>query len=243
MIRETVFTLPFGAGIPALTAIDEEASSRGTVLVLHGLGAAKETQRPEIRRLARAGFRAVAIDAPCHGERREPFLDEVLEETGRGCRGKFRILLARAVAEIPELIAWFEREYRLPVGLTGISMGGHTTFCSLLCHPFPKVAVPIIGSPEYPAAVEGQQTPESDPAALPLVPLLVVTAGEDTIVPPARARMFVESMRPRYAAFPDRLRSLEFPASGHMMREEDWKRAWEEITAWFVRYLPVEPGL
>ncbi len=236
MIEERTFRLPIGEGVPALEATDPDQPKRGVVVILHGLGATKETQRPEIRRLARAGFRAFSIDAPAHGERREAFLDTVRAETGRGERDSFRRLLARAVAEIPQVIDWCMSECRLPVGLAGISMGGHTTFCSLLQQPHPRVCVPIIGSPEYPVA--SGETPETAWPRLPRVPLLVVTAGRDTIVPPRRAREFVETLKPEYANQPERLRYLEFPESEHLMREPDWKAAWEQITDWFVRWLP-----
>lgn len=236
MLEERTYRVPIGEGVPALEAIDPEQPTRGVVLVLHGLGAKKESQRPEIRRLARAGFRALAIDAPAHGERREPFLDTVLAETGRGVRDSFRRLLARAVAEIPLVIDWCAVEYGLPIGLAGISMGGHTTFCSLLQNPHPRVAVPIIGSPEYPVA--SGETPESARARLPRVPLLAVTAGRDSIVPPGRTREFIEALKPHYGNESERLRYLEFPESEHLMREADWKTAWEQITEWFVKWLP-----
>lgn len=238
MIQERTFRLPIGEGVPALEAVDPDQKRRGVVVVLHGLGAAKELQRPEIRRLARAGFLALAIDAPAHGERREPFLDTVLAETGRGIRDAFGRLLARAVAEIPLVIGWCEAEYRLPVGLAGISMGGHTTFGSLLMKPHPKVCVPIIGSPASPVAAAEARTPEQALADLPRVPLLIVTAGRDSVVPPERARSFAQALRPGYTAFPERLRYLEFPESEHLMREQDWKAAWEQITEWFVTWLP-----
>jgi hypothetical protein len=48
----------------------------------------------------------------------------------------------------------------------------------------------------------------------------------------------VDKLRPRYAGFPERLRSLHFTESGHHMRAEDWHHAWDEIIAWFIRYLP-----
>ncbi|MFN7131245.1 MAG: hypothetical protein ACK4N5_04130, partial [Myxococcales bacterium] len=47
------------------------------VLVLHGLGASAEAQEKEVRSLAAHGFRALAVDAPHHGQRRDGFLERM----------------------------------------------------------------------------------------------------------------------------------------------------------------------
>jgi alpha-beta hydrolase superfamily lysophospholipase len=238
MTTETELLLPIGTGIPAIMARPADRPALGTVLIFHGLSATKEHQWPEIRRLAAAGFIGVVIDAPCHGGRYDPYLERVLQEGRDGNRLSFKEILHQAIREIPLLITYFTETEHLPVGISGISLGGHTAFCSLLCSPAPDVCVPLIGAPVFTVAAAGHQTPDEAFERLPTIPLLVVTAAQDTIVPPGPALELVDKLRPRYAAFPERLRSLHFTESGHHMRGEDWHHAWDEIIAWFIRYLP-----
>ena len=54
---------------------------RGTVLLYHGLGASKDSNRAELASLADKGFLAVGIDAIAHGERRATDFDH---QTGQG---------------------------------------------------------------------------------------------------------------------------------------------------------------
>src|SRR4051794_7189917 len=64
--------------VPSLvveTQGDVAPDGRGTVLLLHGLGASKELQRKEAYSLAAQGCRAVILDAVGHGERRYPDFD------------------------------------------------------------------------------------------------------------------------------------------------------------------------
>lgn len=235
MIIEENRWIPIGQGIPAIRA-RPASEAKGVVLIFHGLSAHKGHQWPEIKRLAHAGFIGVAIDSVCHGERYDPFLDKVLNDWNDN-QSAFRDLMAAAVSEIPSILEYLQETEKLPVAVSGISMGGHMAFCSLLCQPVPSVCVPLLASTHIPVPSAGNRTPEDAIDVIPTIPLLVVTAGKDDVVPPGKATEFVEKLRPRYGSDQDKIKSLQFPESAHMMREQDWNSAWDEITNWFSRWL------
>ncbi|HNW35643.1 MAG TPA: alpha/beta hydrolase [Candidatus Ozemobacteraceae bacterium] len=203
------------------------------ILVAHGLGVSKEVQRPELEKLARSGFTAVGIDAPHHGERRDEQLDAQSAATGAEAHKRFIAMVAEAAAEIPLLIEYFKTTLHARVAMTGISMGGYTTFASFMHDPRPDAAVPFLASPDWrsdpSSGTLGPDTPAgpvSRPERFSPVPLLVITAGLDTTVPPATATCFVRSLRRSYARTPERLAQIEYPRSEHMMRGDDWNDAW-----------------
>lgn len=227
----------------ASRAVSEEHRARArVVIVAHGLGVGKEVQRPELERLARAGFIAVCPDAPHHGERRDGLLDLLDSSSGTERHERFIGMVAEAAAEIPLLIEYFRNTLGARVAMTGISMGGFTTFASFMHEPRPDVAVPFLASPDW-------RAPDRRSPAFPLkgpvcrperffpVPLMAVTAGHDTTVPPEAALSFLEMLRPLYASAPDTLVHAGYPASEHMMREEDWNNAWERAIAFLNEHL------
>jgi uncharacterized protein len=71
------------AGVPALLrhrGSPERAMERGTVLLYHGFGGAKERVDYHAAALAAAGFLAVSLDAVGHGERRYPNFDVIFND-------------------------------------------------------------------------------------------------------------------------------------------------------------------
>jgi len=240
-------TLKLGtAAIPLLmarrAASEADCAVSRVVIVAHGLGVGKEVQRPELERLAKAGFIAVCPDAPHHGERRDGLLERLEASTGAERHERLIGMVSEAASEIPLLIAHFRYSLGARVAMTGISMGGFTTFASFLHEPRPDVAIPFLASPDW-------RTQEQRKAGFPLkgparspgrffpVPLLAVTAGLDTVVPPDAAVSFMETLRPMYATAPGSLVHIDYPSSEHMMREDDWNDAWERAIAFLNTYL------
>ncbi|HOT29545.1 MAG TPA: alpha/beta fold hydrolase [Candidatus Ozemobacteraceae bacterium] len=212
------------------------------VIVAHGLGVDKEVQRPELERLARAGFIAVCPDAPHHGERRDGLLERLDASTGTERHERFIGMVSEAASELPLLIDHFRHSLGGRVAVAGISMGGFTTFASFLHDPRPDVAILFLASPDW-------RTPDQRLAGLPPkgpvcnpdrffpVPLMAVTAGCDTVVPPDETVSFMETLRPLYAAAPGSLLHAGYPSSGHMMRENDWDDAWERAILFLNEHL------
>lgn len=209
-----------------------ESRPARVVIVAHGLGVSKEVQCPELERLARAGFIAVSLDAPHHGERRDGQLELLDAATGAEHHERLIAMIAEAAAEIPLLIEYFRCTFAARVAMIGISMGGFTTFASFMHEPRPDVAIPFLGSPDWRAPGHPDDVPPAGPVCSPErffpIPLLAVTAGLDTTVPPAAAVSFLEKLRPLYETKPELLAHIGYPHSEHMMRGDDWDDAWRK---------------
>ncbi|RKH35239.1 hypothetical protein D7Y13_02585 [Corallococcus praedator] len=203
---------------------------RGTVVLLHGLGASKEVQRPEAYLLARRGYVAVILDAVGHGERRHPdfehrFAPERMADS-------FAELVAQAAAELPTVLGVLaEQGWSRPgaVGACGISMGGAMLFGAIEAGAVLDAAVSVVAPPPRAHAHLARYFP---------TPLLLQTAGADTLVPASNARAFHHALTPRYASAPERLRFVEHDGEGHMFSEAGWGRVWDEALGWFDRFLP-----
>lgn len=233
-----------GHGIPAIGCFPHPKKEKPgkVVLVCHGLGVSKEVQKPELERLAAAGYRAFAIDAPHHGERLSGLVKEMDEVDPERANEIFRKIVGQAVVEIPALVTYFRNQEKADVALIGISMGGFTAFGSALLDPKPKVCIPIIASPSFriPTEIGGEgagKNPEEHPHRFADMALLAITAGLDKVVRPEPARTLVGLLRKTFAEKKDRYFNCHFPDSGHFMRQEDWNEAWDGVVEWLDRYL------
>jgi hypothetical protein len=235
-----------GPRVPALVTREENAPKSAAVLFLHGLSASKEVQAREAASLAHAGLTAVTLDAPHHGARRSPLLDAIMAATGAPAHAILLRMLREAIGEIPRVVDHLLREGYGPIGIAGISMGAFTALGAAAADPRLAVIVSILGSPDW-WPPKGQiddaarpwldEAPVRRPERFPPRPLLIANAGRDESVPPEPARRFAAALEPHYAPFPERLRYIEYPESGHFMREEDWNDMWGNTVEWLTRHL------
>jgi uncharacterized protein len=228
------------AGAPALVLAEgdpAQAAGRGAVLVYHGLGGHKAVQRPELERLARAGLLAVGVDAVGHGARRWPDFEARLGTADEAERA-FSQVVRQTAAEVPQVVnALLARRWGLPgrVGVTGVSLGAFVAYGAAVAERRLGAVVAFEGSPEW-----GDDEPGSPHLVLDRffpVPLLSVTAGQDTVVPPAAVLRLHAALERRYATAPERLVLRSYPASGHRMEPRDWEAAWGEAVPWLTRFL------
>ncbi len=249
-MKESTIRIPtLLGGAPALVIRRGGGQQRfkGCVLVYHGLGANKEVQRPELTSLAAAGFVAVGVDAPHHGERQDGRLDRLASAAADPHYEVMRIV-DRAASEIPAIVSFCLRSYPgCNVGVSGISLGGFIAYGAVVADSRIKACVPIIGSPDW-SSTEGPNSREMQ-KLLPRSPvnfpdrfapcaLLAANAGKDTSVPPQAARKFCKTLKSYYNnGSADRLQYIEYPESEHLMRESDWKDLWRQTLAWFEQYL------
>jgi uncharacterized protein len=243
MTREQTISVPTPRGQAPLLLSRPAGTALGTILVYHGLGACKETQRPECRILADAGFVAVGVDAWGHGARRLPDFESVVSGPD-----SHRALLEMVLFSVEELSAIVDAlRARLgdaagPLGIVGISFGGYIAFEAARRERRLRLAIPILGSPDWTVGARGDEwmldrSPHLSADAFAPTALLIINAGLDENVPPAAARSFAEALAPHYRDTPDRLRYLEYPGSGHFMREQDWRDAWVTCVDWARRFL------
>lgn len=219
---------------PALIARSTEGPLPA-VLWYHGLSVDKDIHRPELERIARAGFLAVGIDAAGHGERRLPDLEERFAGPRQEIEPLLFELIGQTVKEVPEIVdALIESGLAVPgkIGIAGISMGGYIVYGSVVAEPRLHLAVAVLGSPEW-------SHPESPHLRLDRffpTALLSITAGLDESVPPQAARRLHDQLAPFYRGSPERLRYRELEGAPHLMGAEDWAITMQEMIEWLGRF-------
>jgi dienelactone hydrolase len=204
------------------------------VLFYHGFTVDKQAQLPELNTLAAAGYLAIGVDAAGHGERRLPDFEQHFG--GSDHRQRLFELVAETVAELPAVVdamvdAGMVKADRLAIA--GVSMGGHICYGAAVTEPRFCVVAPILGSPCWPRPDSPHlQTGKFFPKAV-----LSQTAGGDEIVSPDGARALHEELPRLYGEASRRLRYVEFPESGHEMRDEDWHTAMNNLLQWLSVHL------
>ena len=220
-------------GVPLLLAAPEgRRDALPLVLWFHGLGAGKDVHRPELERVAAAGFLAVGVDAAGHGERRLPDLDERIAAPLEDARRTMLELADATAAEVPAVVRRLAGDGLADAGrvaLVGISMGGYLVYRAVMTHPPVRAAVAILGSPEWP----GDASPHRRPEAFHWVALLSVTAERDANVPPAAARRLHRELAANHPD-PRRVRYVELPGAQHLMSAEHWATAMDETLRWLT---------
>lgn len=241
MSEYTLSTEPLAEDIPALLVAPAKSDAdMPLVIVLHPLGSRKEKMLPGLLAFARAGFKAVAIDAEWHGEREGAEERETrLQADFFGASAAMIESTARDVSRVLDALG-AER-----AGIHGISLGGYTVFAALLTEPRLIAASVAIGSPDWAGPLRayglGPGNPLYDRAAatsplnllpglLPPRPLLMQHGTLDETVPVDGVIALEERLRSLYAAAPERLRLELYPGLGHSYPDDMERRAVEWMT-------------
>ncbi|WP_414662042.1 alpha/beta hydrolase family protein [Horticoccus sp. 23ND18S-11] len=162
---ETAFSFDAEAGERVPGLLVKSATSNGrrpVVIVLHGTGGNKESQRALLAELARDGFAAVAIDGRFHGARAKAgkeaksaeYVGAILERfrTGRGYP-----FFYDTAWDVMRLIDYLETRADVDprrIGAIGFSKGGIETYLAAAIDPRIAVAVPCIGVQSFRWALE-----------------------------------------------------------------------------------------
>lgn len=228
-------------GVPLLlvsAGAPTDAARRGTVLLIHGLGANKEGNRLELDRLAQAGFLAIGLDAFGHGERRYDDFDARFNRPDREHR--FIETVVATVNEIPALVEALKQSglaHDGAVGLMGISMGGFIGYGAAAKRAVDAL-VALISSPVWKVDVP-EHPIRHLPAFFPTAVLSIV-AGKDDLVDARLVKGFHDRLATEYQGSPSRQALEVFLESGHHMRQEDWDAAMAKTTEWFRRFLKTQ---
>jgi predicted esterase len=136
------------------------AGRRAAVIALHGTGGRKENELPLLRRLAQAGFVAVAIDGRYHGAR-APSGKSAIDYNAAIVRayrtGREHPFFYDSVWDVMRLIDWLDARSDVDparLGLIGISKGGIETYLAAAVDPRVAVAVPCIAVESFHWAVD-----------------------------------------------------------------------------------------
>ncbi len=230
--------------LPCLTIAPIGLPKEGPLaLLLHGLGGRKEKMLPALYDVASLGCRAVALDARLHGGRANAGeRDARLQADYFGTTAE---MIEGTAQDVSRLLDHFAPRC---AGMHGISLGGYITFAALLAEPRLQVASVALGSPDWlgPLRRFGLHAghPIFDRAAalnpLTLLPdtlpprsLLMLHGTEDTVVTPDGVIALEKSLRPLYAAIPERLELHLYPGLGHDYPDDMLLRT----RAWFERFL------
>ena len=218
------------------------------VIVVHGLGGRKERMLPGLYALAGTGCRAAAFDVQQHGERPDA--------SGREARvqadffGATNAMIDGTVSDISRLLDALQPRR---AAIHGISLGGYIAFAALLAEPRLQVASVALGSPDWLGPLRryglGPGMPVYDlaasinplgllPSYLPPRPLLMLHGTLDEVVSADGVIALEESLRPFYAAHPERLHLELYAGLGHEYTDDMQRRTVE----WMARFLVGEGG-
>ncbi len=235
--------------IPVLCYYPEGAEKLPIVFFVHGYTGDKISwDAGNCIKLAQQGFFTVILDARQHGERRPKDFDLVFA-ADRFVLSFFKVVKETS-EDITRLLDHFSSDSRVDIrraGMTGISMGGFTTFMTATLEKRIKAAAPMIGSPhwemmlEYPGTVIEKEVmkqimeydPYSNFSKFKPTALLVQNGAEDMLVPTAGAKRLDEKLRVLYADMPERYKFIEYPGVAHETTPEMIDR----VIGWFKKYL------
>lgn len=244
------------AGVPAVVAHPDGTTPAPAVVWLHGRTARKELDPGRYLRWVRAGLAACAIDLPGHGQRAEP--------DGQSPARTLEIV-ARVIDELDGVVDaliggdWAGLIDPARLGLGGMSAGGMAVL-RRLCQPHRFRCASVEAScgdltalylgANRPAAVrhDPERVAELDPsrhlAGWQPIPLLVLHAEEDQLIPVDLQRSFVERLRAHYAARgarTDLVELITFPPTGAEQEHIGFGRYAHQAktaqTEFFVRHL------
>ncbi len=207
-----------------------------TVLWFHGFGATKEVHLTELKNLAGRGLLAVGIDAPAHGRRCRADLEQQFSGMPGDNPQLFRQIVDQAIGELPGLIDQLVARGLTDqerVAVAGVSMGGCIVYGAIAAEPRLRAAAALLGSPAW-------VQPESEHPALARfhpTALLSITAGQDTVIPPAAAHALHRRLAHFYREQPERLGYQEMAGAAHFMSAQEWASAVGQACAWLTRFL------
>jgi dienelactone hydrolase len=260
-------------GIPILTLAQEGLTHAPVVFAMHGMGGRKEHTLTLGYELAKRGLFAVSFDATLHGERFDRRLETVSFEgnvypsdTGLDKFFLMHEIVVQNGHDIATLLEHFAGDSRVDsqnVGVTGVSLGGFSTFYVAANDPNVRAAVPIIGIPAFTerwldvtleaesytqwaeamhhaasettakTAFMRQIDPFDRLKAFAPKPLMMIVGDIDTDSPKIYSVRLYRSLKDSYADAPDCLRLCIHDHAAHAVTET----MIHDTCDWFARYL------
>lgn len=237
-----------GKDVPAVMLYQPHLTHAPLVFFMHGYTGSKMGDIAYGVRLAEEGFFTVLIDARLHGERKPADFETVFG--GQDAFKKTCLdMVCGNVEDIRAIMDELQDDPRVDTertGITGVSMGGFTSFMLSLQEPRVKVLAPMIASPTWDVLSSSEELEgdagfnarlrEAD-ALLHierLLPksLLVQNGVQDEVIPIRGARELDEKIR---SIAPDKedYQFIEYEGIGHTVPEE----MFEAVVAWLQKYL------
>ena len=143
----------------------------------------KEQTQPVLDRALSLGFAAIAIDAYQHGARGTEDRDALMRRVFANFRREMWTIIGETVLDVPRIAEWARAKFgaKLPVHLTGLSMGGDVAVAAAPLVDNVASVNAVVATPDW------QRPGMRDIASGELVP-------QGT--PDAKARLFFERLNP-----------------------------------------------
>jgi hypothetical protein len=141
--------------IPVIEYYKKGQEKMPLLILSHGFSGSKNDYFNDmkfVRGLADKGLFIVAMDNRCHGERKGPAFSSVVINKSKINIYEIRKIIKESADDVSTLIDYYETNFLIDkdrIGMTGISMGGFTTFRAMMIDSRIKVAAPMIGSPVW----------------------------------------------------------------------------------------------
>jgi len=210
------------------------------IVILHDVWGLSDLYRGIARRIAAAGFNALALDLYARGE--EP-------GTPADMPAVMRFMSAlpdrRVLADVEAAAEWLRARPEVAgrnIGLTGFCMGGKYAFLAAAnCRGLAAV-VPWYGMLRAPELDANNPEHALDALARPHPPILALFGAEDALIPLAD----VEELRSRSAERGAEVEVVVYPGAGHAFaneaRPEVYREAaasdgWNRALAFFAKHL------
>ncbi|KYN82973.1 hydrolase [Vibrio cidicii] len=200
----------------------KESVNNPLVIICHGWGNDKYEGSNLALNLALQGYSVICFDADKHGERDDGNAQNVSSHSSFIKR--MTGVIKQNSDDINTLIEYYQEDIRIDrsrIAVVGISMGAMSTFYSLTQNQLIKVAVPILGSPDFVGlekfALEADSVnkilsddeelairhmAEIDPCLYLIEnesrPMLIINGEKDDWVPANFAKDFYEKMKSKY---------------------------------------------
>ena len=157
------FAAESGVRVPGLLVKRAETQGRRpSVIVLHGTGANKESQRSLLTELAKRGFLAVAIDGRHHGARTKAgsgsaeYHEAMLNAWFGSKKLPFLYDTVWDVMRLVDYLATRDDVDAARIGLIGFSKGGMEGYLTAAADPRIAVVVPCIGVQSFKWALDNE---------------------------------------------------------------------------------------
>ena len=253
--------------VPGLVYYKPGQSKLPLVIYMHGLGGSKTQGRQPIwfKELAERGMYVVGIDAHLHGDRAVPgLMPKRASSLGRDAPIWFhQIAIAHTLRDIPVVIDALIKRPEVDasrIAFFGASMGGSAAIASACRDPRISVIGSIIGAVDFwydvtkipPGPEQDKKKKELclrvrqivdslDPRqhCMQFAPRAVFFANAelDQHISIDSVRRFVETIRPQYKDFPDRLVATEEKGLKHLTTQ----KMWDDARDFLVRFLIEKP--
>ena len=194
-------------------------------MILHDVWGLSDQYRNVARRIADAGFVALALDLYARGEK--PGTPADMPAVMRFMNG---LPDRRVLADVQAALDWLRARPEVggrKLGLTGFCMGGKYAFLAAASLPRARGGRAVVRHAARAALDENNPEHALDALARPHPPILALFGAEDALIP----QTDVDELRRRSTARGSDVEVVVYPGAGHAFANESRPEAYREAAA------------